>query len=122
MAKQVLTTGDFTYNSITYGVTSMEISKIADEVDVTDSATSGNEREWLGGRQAREFSIEMWKDVNEADPPLGTSYAFELDFEGFSYSGNAVLLEIVSSAQIDQACKMTVRGRTTGAVTETPAT
>ena len=120
MAKEVLTTGEFTFNAVAYGVTSMEITKTADEVDTTDTQTSGNEREYLGGRQARNFTIEMWKDITAADPPLSTEYAGALDFEGFTYAGNMILLEIVTSAQIDNAVKLTVNGRTSGTITETP--
>ncbi len=121
MAKAVLTTGTFTYNSVVYGVTSMETTKVAEEVDLTDTATSGNEREYLGGRQERSITVEMWKDVTLADPPLGTSNTADMDFEGFSYTGNMVLLEVNQSAQIDNGVILSVSGRWTGTVTETPA-
>ncbi len=121
MAKVVMTTGDFTYNSVVYGVTSMEATKVAEEVDLTDTATSGNEREYLGGRQERTVNIEMWKDVTLIDPPLGVANAADLDFEGFSYSGQMVLLEVNMSAQIDNGVILNVVGRFSGTVTETPA-
>ncbi len=119
MAKQVLVTGDFTYDAQVYGVTSMEATKTAEEIDLTDTLTSGNEREYLGGRQERTITIEMWKDVSQADPPLGSLLAGELDFEGFSYAGNIVLLEITMGAQIDGGVQLTVAGRFSGTVTET---
>lgn len=120
MAKKVLTTGKFTFNSVAYGVTNMEANKVAEEVDVTDTATSGNEREYLASRQSRNISVEMWKDVTLADPVLGTGYTGELDFEGFTYSGTIILLEISQSAAIDGAVQLTCRGRFSGTVTETP--
>jgi len=122
MAKQVLTTGKFVYNSVTYGVTNLSLDKNLSEVDMTDTDTTGNEKEYLAGRQERPLTVEMWKDVNQADPPLGEVYAGSLDFEGFTYSGNIILLSIKNSAAIDDGVKMTVEGRFTGAVTETPAT
>ena len=122
MAKAIFTTGQFTFNSVEYGVTSFDMSKVAEEVDVTDTDTSGSEKEWLAGRQSREFTIEMWKDVNTADPALATEYAGELDYEGYTYGGNMILLEITNRAQIDQAIVLTIRGRFSGTVTETPAT
>jgi predicted secreted protein len=121
MAKAVLKTGKFTYDATPYGVTSMETSKVAGEIDLTDTATSGNEREYLGGRQERNVTVEMWKDVGDADPELGVANSAELDFEGFTYAGNIVLLEITQSAQIDNGVVLTVAGRFTGTVTETPA-
>ena len=122
MAKSVLKTGQFTYNSVAYGVTSMETRNVANEVDLTDTNTSGNEKEYLGGRQERTFTIEMWKDATDADPAIGTAYTAELDFEGFTYSGSAVLLEVAQSGSIDNGVVLSVSGRFSGTVTETPAT
>lgn len=120
MAKKVLTTGKFTYNSVVYGVTSMESVKSAEEVDVTDTDTTGNEREYLASRQSRTISIEMWKDVTLADPALATAYAGELNFEGFKYSGDIILTEISQNAAIDGAVQLLCSGRFSGTVTETP--
>jgi len=122
MGKKVLKTGTFTYDSVVYGVTNMETTKSADEVDLTDTKTAGNEREYLGGRQERTLSIEMWKDATEADPTLGSAIAATIDFEGFSYAGDAILLEITQRAAIDNGVQLTVSGRFTGTVTETPET
>lgn len=121
MAKQVFKTGTFEYVAITYGVTNMETTKSAEEVDVTDTLTAGNEREYLAGRQERTLSVEMWKDVNDADPVLGTVNAGELDFEGFTYAGDIILLEITMRAVIDDGVQLLASGRFSGAVVETPA-
>lgn len=120
MAKTVLTTGTFTYNSIVYGVTNMETTKSADEVDLTDTETAGNEREYLGGRQERTLSIEIWKDANDADPVIGVANAAIIDFEGFTYAGDAILLEVTQRAAIDNGVQLTMSGRFSGAVVETP--
>ena len=123
MAKKVLTTGKFTFDSVEYGVTALTMSKKSGDVDVTDTDTSGSEKEYLGGRQEKTFTVEMWKDVTEADPTLGGSGATgELDFEGFTYAGTMILTEIAQSATIDDAVKLTVNGRFSGTVTETVAT
>lgn len=120
MAKSVLTTGTFTYNAIVYGVTNMETTKSADEVDLTDTETAGNEREYLGGRQERTLSIELWKDATDPDPAIGVAAAGELDFEGFTYAGDMILLEVTQRAAIDNGVQLTVSGRFTGTVVETP--
>lgn len=122
MAKNVLTTGKFTLNSVEYGVTALSMSKKSNDVDVTDTDTTGSEKEYLGGRVERTFTVDMWKDATEADPTLGgTGAAGELDFEGFTYAGTMILNEIVQSAAIDDAIKLTVAGRFSGTVTETVA-
>lgn len=120
MAKKVFKTGTFEYDSITYGVTNMEATKTAEEVDVTDTQTAGNEREYLAGRQERTLSIEMWKDVTLADPDLGDVEAAVLDFEGFTYAGDVLLLEITMRAVIDDGVQLTASGRFSGTVVETP--
>lgn len=122
MAKDVMLTGKFTYNSVVYGVTNMETNKVAEDIDVTDTSTSGNEREYKAGRQRREVTVEMYKNVNAADPPLGTANAAELDFEGNTYAGSMIITEMTITGQIDNAIQMTIKGRFTGTVTETPAT
>ena len=120
MSKEVLKTGLFTYNSVEYGVTSLSLEKNATEVDVTDTKTTGDEKEYLAGRIERPFTIEMWKDVSQADPPHNELYAGEIDFEGFTYAGDMILLKIKVDAQIDNAVKLTVEGRFSGTVVETP--
>ncbi len=120
MAKKVFKTGTFTYDAVVYGVTNMETSKTAGEVDVTDTQTVGNEREYLAGRQERTLSIEMWKDVTEVDPDLGVVLAAELDFEGFTYAGDVLLLEITMRAVIDDGVQLSASGRFSGTVVETP--
>ena len=122
MAKKVLTTGKFTFDSTEYGVTNLSMKKVSADVDVTDTDTSGSEKEYLGGRVERTFTVDMWKDVTEADPTLGGSGATgELDFEGFTYAGTMILNDISQSAQIDNAVVLSVSGRFSGTVTETPA-
>ena len=119
MAKDSLTTGKFTFNSVEYGVTSLEISRQADEIDVTDTATTGDGKEYLGGRVGRTFTVEMWRDTTVAAPPLNAEHAGIIDFEGLQYSGQMIILSISTQASIDNAIKETVTGRINGAVTET---
>ena len=85
MAKQVFTTGKFTLSGTEYGVTALSMSNKSNDVDVTDTDTSGSDKEYLGGRVERTFTADMWKDVTQANPTLGgTGASGELDFEGFT--------------------------------------
>ncbi len=121
MSKAVLTTGDFTFNAVVYVVTDMSMDVSYSEVDVTDTGTTGDGKEYLGGRAERTFSIDLWLDKNAADPPMKTEYAATIDFEGKTYAGNAILLSKSVQGSIDNGIKLSLSGRFNGAVTETPA-
>ena len=122
MGKEVLTTGKFTYGTVPveYGVTALDMTKSVAEVDLTDTATTGNEKEYEVGRVEKTFTATMWKNVSIADPPVGESHPAILDFEGYTYSGTAWLTEVAPSASIDEGVALAVTGRFTGTVVETP--
>jgi hypothetical protein len=122
MTKAILKTGKFTFNSVDYGVTALEFTKSAGEVDLTDTNTAGNEKEYAGGRIEKTFQITIWKDVTQLDPPISESHPATIDFEGYTYDGVATLTEVTNSASIDEGVQLTVTGRFSGTVTETPAT
>lgn len=122
MAKAILKTGKLTYNSIQYGVTEMRVSKTTEDVDVTDTASSTNEKEFLSsGRFAREVTVTLWKNVNAANLVIGTAYTATLSFENFIYSGSLVWTSLEDVGTIDGAVQQTYTGRFTGTVSETPA-
>lgn len=121
MSKAVLNTGDFTFNSVVYVVTDMSFDESFGEVDVTDTGTTGDGKEYLGGRAERTFSIDLWMNKNAADPPLNTQYAATIDFEGKTYAGNAIMLSKSIQGSINNGIKLSLSGRFNGAVTVTPA-
>lgn len=122
MAKKVLTTGVFTFNSVDYVVTALRFNEIYGQVDVTDTGTTGDGKEYLGGRAERSLTIELWNDVASADAPMNTEYAAVINFEGKTYGGSAILLEKATEATIDNGVKTTYTGRFNGTVTVTPET
>ena len=122
MSKKVLTTGKFTFNSVAYGITRLRFGETYNEVDVTDTNTSGDGKEYLGGRAERPFEVDLWMDAGVADLTMNSSKTLEMNFEGKKYSGTAILLEKTSEASIDEGIKQSYRGRFSGTVTTTPET
>ena len=120
MSKKALTTGKFTFNAVEYGVVSLDFQESFGEIDVTDTATTGDGKEYLGGRVERSFTMEMWMDSQAADIAMNSAQTGELDFEGKTYAGTIVLLTRNSNGSIDSAIKQTYTGRFNGAVTVTP--
>ena len=121
MAKKALATGKLTFNSVEYGVVSLDFNESFSEIDVTDTSTTGDGKEYLGSRAERTFSVELWMDVNSADIALNTPAAGELDFEGKTYAGTFIFLSRNSNGAIDAGIKQTYTGRFNGSVTTTPA-
>ena len=122
MGKEVLTTGFITYGTppVEYGVTAMDLTKAAAEIDLTDTKTVGNEKEYQTGRIDKTFTATWWKDVSIADPVIAESHPCEMDFEGYTYVGVAYLTEVAPSASIDEGIQLAITGRFTGTVVETP--
>lgn len=118
--KKVLTTGKFTFNSVAYAITRLRFNEAYSEVDVTDTGTTGDGKEYLGGRAERTFEVDLWLDIAASDLTLNSALALVMDFEGKTYSGTAVLLEKSSEASIDEGIKQTYRGRFNGTVTVSP--
>lgn len=119
MAKDTLTTGKLTFNAVEYAVTSFDYNEQYDEVDVTDTGTTGDGKEYLGGRAERTFTVVMWRDTGVAAPPRNSAQTMELDFEGLTYAGTGIILSMQVTASTDNAIQMTVTGRFNGTVTET---
>ena len=121
MAKKSLATGKLTFNSVEYGVVSLDFNEAFGEIDVTDTSTTGDGKEYLGGRVDRTFSVELWMDVNAPDIAMNSPQAGELDFEGKTYAGTMIFLTRNSNGAIDAGIKQTYTGRFNGSVTTTPA-
>jgi len=118
MAKIMFNTGSFAYNGTTYYVTSLKESDKYTKVDVTDTGTTGNGKEFVYGRVEQGFNVEMWASSSAAVPVKGASKACTLNFNGITFAGSASLESVEVAASIDQAVKLTVVGTFDGAVTQ----
>lgn len=120
MAKEAFQTGSFTSGGVTYAVTSLNYGENYGEIDVTDTATTGDGKEYVGGRADRTFSIGLFMDTSEADVVMNTESAITIDFEGKTYVGSGSVLTKTVDGSIDAAVSATYTGRFNGAVVVTP--
>jgi len=120
MAKEAFTTGKFTYSGTAYDVTSLNFSENYGEIDVTDTGTTGDGKEYLGGRAERTFTINVFMDTGAADIVMNTESDITIDFEGKTYEGSGSLLTMTADGSIDAAVAQTYTGRFNGEVTVTP--
>lgn len=120
--KAVFLSGDITFNSVTYKLTSMDYQKRCRDIDVTDLSNTLNTSDFVADKVEVSFTAEMWKHVDVANPPIGTEYSLSADFEGFTVSGNGIITNIGINAVFDTVVKLTISGKFNDSITETPAT
>lgn len=99
-------------------VTDVNMDQQADEIDVTDSMSAGDSKEYLSGLVNRSISFGAWFKDDDADPlDVGDTSAFELVLGAKKYSGNLVITKANVSAQMSDAVKYSYTARISGAVT-----
>ena len=118
MAKDVLTSSTFGWAGSSYGITAVDYNPAHNEIDTTDTSTSGDTKEYTGGRVERPFSVTIISDSANAMLTLNSEQTATLDFEGLSYTGLAKLLNGSITGSIDSRIEITYNGRFTGTVTE----
>jgi predicted secreted protein len=105
-----------------YGVSDLQLEENFSEIDVTDTETAQSESEYLGGRNSRSISFNLFKDATKTDLPLNTQTAITVVFtDGTSsktYTGNAILLSKSIGGDVDSAVKVAYTGRINGALAE----
>ena len=121
VAKAVLTTGKATIGGVAYAITAMSYDESSAIVDMTDTATTGDGKEFAYGRKDRKFSIDVWTDVSGSDPVMTTKTSIDLNFEGKHYIGSGSLETKSVKGSIDNVTKTTYAGQFFGAVSESHA-
>ncbi len=67
MAKSEFARGTLTFNLVDYGITDITIDEIWTEIDVTDTESTLQESEYLGGRRSYNVSFTLFKNAGTAD-------------------------------------------------------
>jgi len=106
------------------GIVDITLDENISEIDVTDTETTLGESEFLGGRNTRGISFNLFKDVEDADLTMKTATTFQLVAEDAggkkaTYAGTALLLTKSITGTIDDAVKVAYTGRINGALVET---
>lgn len=99
-------------------VMDVKMTQQADEIDVTDTMSAGDSKEYLTGLVNRSITFGAWFKDDDADPlEVGDTSAFELVIGGKKFSGNLVITAADVDAQLSDAVKYAYTARITGAVT-----
>ena len=124
MSKAIFsTTGSyFKQSSTTYYLTGLEFGETYDQIETTDTSTTGDGKEYLGGRAERTFKADLIMEVASASLTLNSSLATTCSFEGRMYTGLATVLGQTVQGSLDDAVKVSYDGKWNGAVIVTPAT
>lgn len=121
MAKTAFKNSTFTFNSTEYYLTSMSDNESYGEIEVTDTGTTGNGKEFVAGRQQFDVTIEVIEDPTVADITLGTEASGEADWEGKTYTGDFIFLTRAKSGSIDDKIVNSYTGHFNGTVTKAQA-
>ena len=114
--KYLFNTGCLYIGEDQYGLTNLQVDELSSEIDLTDSA-SGGYKEYGSGIKGFSFSLEMFRDVDDVKIKTGLIYTDVLmDFGENLYYGDIVFYQITEAGSIDNAVKLKVNGKFTGAV------
>jgi len=67
MPKSEFARGTLTFNLVDYGITDVTIDEVWNEIDVTDTESTLQESEFLGGRRSYNVSFTLFKNAGTAD-------------------------------------------------------
>jgi len=118
---------EFARAALTYGgshgITDVSIDETWTEIDVTDTASTLQESEFLGGRRTYNISFTLFKNAGSADLTMNTAASAVITITDSAatyttYTGSLILLTKNLSGTIDDAVKIAYSGRITGALTE----
>jgi len=97
------------------GVVDPAIDQSLDELDVTDTASSGN-REYLAGFANASMSWSKWYDTTETPVEVGASLVFELDLGAKAFTGSCIVTGRKIGAALADSVKFDYTARITGAL------
>jgi predicted secreted protein len=101
-------------------VMDVKMNEKTDEIDVTDTMSAGDSKEFMTGLVDRSLSFASWYLDTEADPlEVGDSSAFVLEIGAKKFTGNLVVTGRDVEAGLSDAVKYSYTARITGAVTFT---
>jgi predicted secreted protein len=97
------------------GVYDAKLSQKADEIDVTDSMSAGNSKEFIAGLVDRTVTFSMWFRDDENDRmTIGDVKAFEMIFVGKKFSGTLIITSDDIDGSLKDAVKVNYTARISG--------
>ena len=114
-------TASFNYNSTEYKVTDVDFTETFEEVDTTDSGTTGDGTEFQPAFADRKSKIDLWIQDTIPSIPRGASAPSALAFgTGVSLTGNFRPETMANQGEVKGAQKQTISGTWQGTVAEIP--
>jgi len=112
---------NFLFNSVSYKVTDINFEETYDEIDQTDSGTTGDGTEFQAGFAERKTSLSLWVQDTVASIARGVQKAATLTFaSGITIAGNFRPESMKNEGEVKGSIKQTIDGTWQGSVTETP--
>ena len=103
----------------TYYLTGLTFNEAFDKIEVTDTSTSGDGKEYITGRAERTFTAEILMNVSSSDITLASEAAVTASFEGKTYAGMGSFYTKNIQGSIDDSVKSSYEGSFNGAVVVT---
>ena len=103
----------------TYYLTGLTFNEAFDKIEVTDTSTSGDGKEYITGRAERTFSAEVLLNVSASDITIASEAAVTASFEGKTYAGMGIFYTKNVQGSIDDSIKVSYEGSFNGAVVVT---
>jgi len=91
-----------------------------DEIDITDTGTSGDLKEYTGGFRDVSVQFTVILDPTASDITMNTNASASVYWEGKTYTGNMRILTKGNSGSIGSAATQQYTGRFTSDPTEAP--
>ncbi len=111
---------NFTFNSVSYKLTDASFEETYDEVDLTDSGTTGDGTEFDVGRADRKLTLDLYMLDSQANIIRGTEQAATLAFAaGSDVAGSFRPESLKITGAIKDAVKVNIAGSFQGAPTQT---
>ena len=113
MAKSAFRESYVSIDGDLYYLTDLSLSDNFDEIDVTDTGTEGQYKDFVGGFRDATVQFTIILDPEASEPEMNSLASASVNFEGKSYEGNLRLLTKTVSGSIGSAITVQYTGRMT---------
>ena len=121
MAKSAFRTSYISLAGTAHYITQCSLNDTYEEIDITDTGTSGNIREYTGGFRDASFTFTIVEDPTVADLTMNTEQSCTVHWEGKTYTGAAKVLGKTGDGSVGSAATKSYTARWTSAPVEAQA-
>jgi len=121
MAKSAFRDSYINLGGTVYYITTCSLNDSYEEIDITDTGTDGDIRDYTGGFRDASFTFTIIEDPTVADLTMNTEQSCSVNWEGKVYTGNSKVLGKTGDGSIGSAATKSYTARWTSAPSETQA-